>query len=109
VAAAVGDLVVSIEHIGSTAVPGLAAKPVVDLVVVVNPAHVQSAVECLTAIGYVHRGNLGVAGREAFGVRRGSVVITFTSPRPTARSCGHSWRFATACARTRRLRPSTKH
>lgn len=63
--------VVSIEHIGSTAVPGLAAKPVVDLVVVVDPAHVQSAVECLTAIGYVHRGNLGVAGREAFGVPEG--------------------------------------
>ncbi len=30
-----------------------------------------NAVECLTAIGYVHRGNLGVAGREAFGVPEG--------------------------------------
>ena len=70
-AAAVGDLAVAIEHVGSTAVPGLAAKPVIDLVVVVEPDNVQRAILCLIAIGYSHRGNLGVAGREAFGVPEG--------------------------------------
>jgi GrpB-like predicted nucleotidyltransferase (UPF0157 family) len=65
-AAAVGDVVVAIEHVGSTAVAGLAAKPVIDLVVVVEPEDVQLAVERLVEIGYVHRGNLGVEGREAF-------------------------------------------
>jgi GrpB-like predicted nucleotidyltransferase (UPF0157 family) len=65
-AAAVGGLAVAIEHVGSTAVPGLGAKPVIDLIVVVEPAHVADAVERLTSIGYVHRGNLGVEGREAF-------------------------------------------
>jgi GrpB-like predicted nucleotidyltransferase (UPF0157 family) len=65
-AAAVGEVAVAIEHVGSTAVPGLAAKPVIDLVVVVEPEDVQRAVERLVAIGYVHRGNLGVEGREAF-------------------------------------------
>ena len=39
-AAAVGDAAVAIEHVGSTAVPGLAAKPVIDLVVVVEPPDV---------------------------------------------------------------------
>jgi GrpB-like predicted nucleotidyltransferase (UPF0157 family) len=65
-AAAVGELAVAIEHVGSTAVPGLAAKPVIDLVVVVKPDDLQPAVDRLVAIGYVHRGNLGVEGREAF-------------------------------------------
>jgi GrpB-like predicted nucleotidyltransferase (UPF0157 family) len=70
-AAAVGDVAVAIEHVGSTAVPGLAAKPVIDLVVVVEPEDVQRAVERLVAIGYVHRGNLGVEGREAFSAPEG--------------------------------------
>jgi GrpB-like predicted nucleotidyltransferase (UPF0157 family) len=70
-AAAVGDVVVAIEHVGSTAVPGLAAKPVIDLVVVVEPAHVEVAVSRLVEIGYVHRGNLGVEGREAFSAPEG--------------------------------------
>ncbi len=68
---ALGNLAVAIEHIGSTAVPDLAAKPVIDLVIVVEPDDVQSAIERLTAIGYVHKGNLGVEGREAFGVPEG--------------------------------------
>jgi GrpB-like predicted nucleotidyltransferase (UPF0157 family) len=61
----------SIEHVGSTAVPGLAAKPVIDLVVVVRPGRVHAAIERLAAIGYVHRGDLGVEGREAFDVPPG--------------------------------------
>ncbi|MGI8479986.1 MAG: GrpB family protein [Gaiellaceae bacterium] len=71
-AAAVGDLAVAIEHVGSTAVVGLAAKPVIDLVIVVEPGDEQDAVERLTASGYVHRGNLGVEGREAFDVPEGA-------------------------------------
>jgi GrpB-like predicted nucleotidyltransferase (UPF0157 family) len=70
-AGAVGDVAVAIEHIGSTAVPRLAAKPVIDLVVVVEPQDLQTAVERLVAVGYVHQGNLGVEGREAFGVPEG--------------------------------------
>jgi GrpB-like predicted nucleotidyltransferase (UPF0157 family) len=55
-----------VEHVGSTSVTGLAAKPVLDVDVVVAPRDVASAVAALTAIGYVHRGDLGVTGREAF-------------------------------------------
>lgn len=68
---AVGDAAVAIEHVGSTAVPGLAAKPVIDLVVVVEPQDLRTAVERLVAIGYIHQGNLGVEGREAFRVPEG--------------------------------------
>jgi GrpB-like predicted nucleotidyltransferase (UPF0157 family) len=70
-AAAVGDIAIAIEDVGSTAVPGLAAKPVIDLVIVVEPEDVQRAIDRLNAMGYVHQGNLGVEGREAFGVPEG--------------------------------------
>jgi GrpB-like predicted nucleotidyltransferase (UPF0157 family) len=55
-----------IEHVGSTSVPGLAAKPILDIDVIVERAHVTSAVSALAGLGYVHRGDLGVIGREAF-------------------------------------------
>ncbi|WP_457208751.1 GrpB family protein [Nocardioides sp. P5_C9_2] len=55
-----------VEHVGSTSVPGLAAKPILDIDVIVAPEHVAAAVAALGTVGYVHRGDLGVAGREAF-------------------------------------------
>jgi GrpB-like predicted nucleotidyltransferase (UPF0157 family) len=55
------------EHVGSTSVPGLSAKPVIDIdIVVPAEADVPPAIERLTTLGYVHRGDLGVEGREAF-------------------------------------------
>lgn len=67
VKAALGDLVVTIEHVGSTAVPGLAAKPIIDLdVVLASPADLPEAIRRLASIGYAHQGDLGIAGREAF-------------------------------------------
>ncbi len=55
-----------IEHVGSTSVPGLAAKPVLDVDVVVDEGDVPAAVTALGTIGFVSRGDLGIAGREAF-------------------------------------------
>lgn len=43
----------------------------IDLVVVVEPDDVEAACNRLVAIGYVHKGNLGVEGREAFDVPAG--------------------------------------
>jgi GrpB-like predicted nucleotidyltransferase (UPF0157 family) len=56
-----------VEHVGSTAVPGLAAKPVIDIDVVVPVERdVPAAVERLRGLGYVHQGDKGIPGREAF-------------------------------------------
>jgi GrpB-like predicted nucleotidyltransferase (UPF0157 family) len=67
VVAALGDLVVGVEHVGSTAVPGLAAKPIIDMdVVVPSVSDIPEAIRRLAILGYVHRGDLGIAGREAF-------------------------------------------
>ncbi|NOU86217.1 GrpB family protein [Paenibacillus sp. LMG 31460] len=61
------DFVVTIEHVGSTSVPGLAAKPIVDIDVVVSTQlDVLTAIQRLATIGYVHEGDLGTTGREAF-------------------------------------------
>ena len=56
----------AVEHVGSTSVPGLAAKPVLDIDVIVDREDVPAATAALESIGYVDRGDLGVAGREAF-------------------------------------------
>lgn len=54
VAAALGDQAVRLDHVGSTSVPGLAAKPIVDLQVSVVALEPRAAyVEPLEAIGYL--------------------------------------------------------
>ena len=60
-------LSLAIEHVGSTSVPGLSAKPIIDIDVVVRESDVQAAIQALAGIGYNHKGNLGIPGREAFG------------------------------------------
>lgn len=60
-------LVLSIEHVGSTSVPGLAAKPVIDIDVVIEDQGCFDKVKtALGSIGYHHEGDLGIQGREAF-------------------------------------------
>jgi GrpB-like predicted nucleotidyltransferase (UPF0157 family) len=56
----------AVEHVGSTAVPGLAAKPVIDIDVIVDGDDAPAAMAVLGALGYVHLGDLGVTDREAF-------------------------------------------
>jgi GrpB-like predicted nucleotidyltransferase (UPF0157 family) len=63
--AALGDHVLRVEHVGSTAVPGLAAKPSVDLYAVVKD--MDEATRFLRALGYVPEGELGVPGRLGIG------------------------------------------
>lgn len=65
--AAAGDLILGVEHVGSTSVEGLSAKPCIDLDVVIKDNSVFGSVaDRLTKIGYFHEGNLGIEGREAF-------------------------------------------
>jgi GrpB-like predicted nucleotidyltransferase (UPF0157 family) len=72
-AEALGELTLAIEHVGSTAVPGLAAKPVIDLdVVLVNRDRLPAAITRLAALGYAHQGDLGIPGREAFDAPAGA-------------------------------------
>lgn len=64
---AIGDLIIGIEHVGSTSVEGLSAKPCIDIDVVMKDYSVfNTIVSKLEAIGYIYEGNLGIEGREAF-------------------------------------------
>ena len=57
---------VAIEHVGSTSVPGLAAKPVIDCDVVVAEHDVAAASDVLTGLGFSPLGDLGIPLRWAF-------------------------------------------
>lgn len=66
-AAALGDLVQAIEHVGSTAVPSLLAKPIIDVdIVLASREDLPEAIARLAGLGYRHSGDQGVPGREAF-------------------------------------------
>jgi GrpB-like predicted nucleotidyltransferase (UPF0157 family) len=65
------DLEIRLEHVGSTAVPGLSAKPIIDILAGVPPrADREPYVQALREIGYEHLGAHGISGRDFF--RRGS-------------------------------------
>jgi GrpB-like predicted nucleotidyltransferase (UPF0157 family) len=66
VMAASGVPVVAIEHVGSTAVPGLAAKPIIDCDIVVAEKDVVAASRALVALGFTALGQLGIPLRWAF-------------------------------------------
>lgn len=62
-----GDAILGIEHVGSTAVPGLSAKPVIDIDVVIESyGSFPEILRRLAAAGYCYEGDLGIPGREAF-------------------------------------------
>lgn len=54
----------TIEHVGSTSVPGLAAKPILDIDIIVSRADVQPAISALVSKGgFMHLGELGIIDR----------------------------------------------
>lgn len=64
---AVSAHALTIEHVGSTSVPGLAAKPIIDIdIVIEGMSRLPRIIEALARLGYEHRGNQGIVDREAF-------------------------------------------
>lgn len=67
IVSALGDLIIGIEHVGSTSVEGLFAKPCIDIDVIIKDYSVfDIVVSKLEVIGYTHIGNQGIKDREAF-------------------------------------------
>lgn len=61
------DSIITIEHVGSTSVPDLYAKPIIDIDIVIDQMMFEVVKIQLKKIGYIHKGDLGIVGREAFG------------------------------------------
>ncbi len=67
VRAALGNELIRIEHVGSTAVPGLDAKPIIDIVVAVRDMSDAARFEReLAPLGYVHKAEHDMPGRLYF-------------------------------------------
>jgi GrpB-like predicted nucleotidyltransferase (UPF0157 family) len=60
------DSVRAVEHVGSTSVPGLAAKPIIDVLVVMRRLMPIEGVDAVCAIGYRYFGPYGIEGRQFF-------------------------------------------
>jgi len=69
------DCVLAVHHIGSTAVPGLAAKPIIDILIEASDlAVLDRRSDCLAQAGYRAKGEYGIAGRRYF--TKGPVLRT---------------------------------
>ncbi len=66
-AAAIGDILVDLHHIGSTAVPGCMAKPIIDMLGVVTSLGALDAVaDRIVRLGYEYMGAYGIEARRYF-------------------------------------------
>lgn len=71
---------VQIEHVGSTSVEGLSAKPIIDIdIIVKNESDKVRVISELSQLGYKHSGDLGIKGREAFS--RESEAVPYSEDR----------------------------
>lgn len=78
---ALGKLAAAIHHVGSTSIPGMMGKPVLDIDIELVPgATVEAASEALATLGYVCRGDLGIPDRYAYG--RPTPDVPFSVARP---------------------------
>jgi GrpB-like predicted nucleotidyltransferase (UPF0157 family) len=63
----IGDVVVRVHHIGSTAVPGLGAKPIIDMLLEASTLpELDACSRRLEALGYEAKGEWGIPGRRYF-------------------------------------------
>jgi GrpB-like predicted nucleotidyltransferase (UPF0157 family) len=67
IATALGDGVVRLHHIGSTAIPGIGAKPVIDMLLeVADLSELDRRAARLAPLGYEAKGEYGIPGRRYF-------------------------------------------
>lgn len=69
----------SIQHVGSTSIPGMPAKPILDIDIIIQHKDIVPPITAqLESIGYFNKGEQGVAGRFAF--RQTNAFVPFSTP-----------------------------
>jgi GrpB-like predicted nucleotidyltransferase (UPF0157 family) len=65
--ALIGSYVIDIQHVGSTAIPGMIAKPIIDIAIAIARFEEgERCVEPIESLGYEYRGEHGIPGRHYF-------------------------------------------
>ena len=62
----VSKVCIQIEHVGSTSIPGMTAKPIIDLILVIEAQDFEEIKELLAERSYYHNGDQGIKDREVF-------------------------------------------
>jgi len=64
---ALGSLILNIQHVGSTSIPGMIAKPIIDIAIAVEEfEQAKLCIEHIEMLGYEYRGELGIPKRHFF-------------------------------------------
>ena len=67
---------IRIEHVGSTSIPGMTAKPIIDIIIAIRTGDWLLMKSLLEALGYEHQGDQGIPLREVFKQREGSSNVS---------------------------------
>jgi GrpB-like predicted nucleotidyltransferase (UPF0157 family) len=80
-ASALGPLATAIHHVGSTSIPGMCAKPILDIDIEMAPgAGIDAVSGVLATLGYTYEGEMGIVDRHAY--RRLSPGVPYSELRP---------------------------
>lgn len=75
------SLILAVEHVGSTSIEGISAKPILDIDIVINDVSLFPQVCArLEKMGYIYQGNQGIEGREAFKINANELLNINTPP-----------------------------
>jgi GrpB-like predicted nucleotidyltransferase (UPF0157 family) len=65
---AVGSYILDIQHVGSTSIPGMVAKPIVDIAIAVSDfEEARVCIQPIEGLGYEYKGENGIPRRHYFG------------------------------------------
>ena len=78
----------AVEHVGGTSVPGMAAKPVIDVDIVMREGKFEQVKNRLIAAGYEYQGEQGVPGRETFRLRDPGLLGALPTHHPYVLAAG---------------------
>jgi GrpB-like predicted nucleotidyltransferase (UPF0157 family) len=72
-----GKYLITVEHVGSTSVQGMSAKPILDIILVIKQKDFEIVKQLLGELQYSHNGDQGILGREVFKLHKDNISERF--------------------------------